>query len=62
MGIYINDYKYIFSTDNNTGTDPALRNIYIHDIGNYCEYYTIIYPTYLKFIVNPNPQYTKSIW
>lgn len=57
--IYINDYKYVFSTDNNAGTDPALRNIYIHDIGNYCEYYTIIYPTYLKFIVNPNPQYTK---
>ena len=57
--IYINDYKYVFSTDNNAGTDPPLRNIYIHDIGNYCKYYTTIYPTYLKFIVNPNPQYTK---
>lgn len=57
--IYINDYKYIFSTNNNAGNDPSLRNIYIHDRGNYCEYYTIIYPTYIKFIVNDNPAITK---
>ncbi len=57
--IYINDYKYIFSTDNNTGDDPSLRNIYIHDLGNYGEFYGTLYPTYLKFIVNKDPQSTK---
>lgn len=55
--IYINDFKYFFTTDNTS--DDGLSDIYIHDIGNYGEYYDIIYDSYIKFITNPNPSYTK---
>jgi len=57
--IYINDYRVVISTDNTDPNGGLLSNLYIHDIGNYGEYYNTIYPSYLKFIVNKNPQYTK---
>ncbi len=55
--IYINDFKYIFS--HNATTELTLGDIYIHDVGNYAEYYGTIYDSYIKFIVNDAPQYTK---
>lgn len=56
--IYINDNKYIISPDNNT-PNIQLSKLYLHDVGNYCEFYDEIYDSYVKFIVNPNPQFTK---
>lgn len=55
--IYINDFKYIFSTDITLNT--TLKNIYIHDVGNYGTYYGTIYNSYIKFIVNEDSQYRK---
>lgn len=52
--MYINDFKYIFSANND-----SLSDIYIHDVNNYCLFYDVIYPTYIKYIVNDNPAYTK---
>ncbi len=57
--IYINDFKYIFSTD--ITSTSTLKNIYIHDVGNYGTYYGTIYNSYIKFIMNEAPQYTKVI-
>lgn len=56
--IYINDNKYIISPDNNT-PNIQLSKLYLHDVGNYGEFYDEIYDSYIKFIVNPNPRYTK---
>lgn len=57
--IYINDYKVVISTDNRDSNFPLLSDLYIHDVGNYGEFYGLKYPSYLKFIVNKNPQITK---
>lgn len=55
--IYINDYKHFFSSNNTFIL--GLSDIYIHDMGPYGEYYGVKYDSYIKFVVNPNPQYNK---
>lgn len=55
--MYINDFKHIFSTDNISTAN--LKNIYIHNQGDYAKYYDILYTSYIKFIVNPDPKNTK---
>ncbi len=55
--IYFSDGYKIFSTDkvNNAG----LSSIYIHDNGNYSEFYGIVYDSIITLVVNDNPQFTK---
>ncbi len=55
--MYINDFKYIISND--ILTNVTLKNLYIHDIGVYGNYYGIRHDSYIKFIVNEAPQFTK---
>lgn len=55
--MYINDFKYIFSSDKLT--NATLKNLYIHDLGVYGNYYGILYTSYIKFIVNEAGQFTK---
>lgn len=52
--IYFTDGYKIFSTN-----PVNLNDIYIHDEGDYCNFYTVVYSSVLKLVVNPNPQYTK---
>ena len=55
--MYMSDGKQVFTFDNNT---PELGNIYVHNQGNYNNFYGTIYDSYLKFVVNPNPNLTKT--
>lgn len=52
--VYITDYKRIFSTD-----PSNLNQIYMHDTGNYGDFYGTVYPSTIKLVVNDNFQYTK---
>lgn len=55
--MYMGDGKQVFSFDNNT---PNLDKLFVHDQGNYNNFYgNGTYNSYIKFIVNPNPQFTK---
>lgn len=55
--LYINDNKYIFSHNN---TLTTLNDLYLHDIGSYGEFYGVKHNSYIRFIVNPNPNITKT--
>ncbi len=55
--IYINDYKSIFS--NNEASNVTSKDLYLHDVGNYGQYYGVTYQSYIKFIVNEAGQFTK---
>lgn len=57
--MYLNDGKFVFSTDNNTAAEAGLSDIYIHRVGPYGEFYGTKYPSYIKFIANPSPTFTK---
>lgn len=57
--IYINDGKFIFSTDNSQAGGVNLRDLYIHNIGDYNVFYGLMYDSYIKFISNPEPVITK---
>ena len=52
--IYFTDGYKIFSTDR---ADSS--KIYMHDEGNYCEFYLVVYDSTIKMIVNDHFQYTK---
>lgn len=55
--IYINNHSNIFSPA--TYADGVRTKLYCHNIGNYCKFYDVIYPTQLKVLINDNPPYTK---
>ena len=56
--IYINNNNRIFSPkDYSSNTDSTL---WLHDEGNYCEFYGTIYKSTVKVNVNDNPKYTKT--
>lgn len=52
--VYFTDGYKIFSTDKNW-----LSNIHMHDTGQYCKFYDIIYESTIKLVINDNFQYTK---
>ncbi len=52
--VYITDFNRIFSTD-----PSNLLDIYMHDSGNYCEFYGSVQDSSVKLVVNDNYQYTK---
>ena len=52
--IFFTDGYKIFSTDK-----TGLNNIYIHDEGNYGEFYNFTYPSLLSFPINKFPTETK---
>ena len=55
--IYINNHNKLFSLNS---YDTRIRSkIYIHNIGNYCNFYDNIYPSTLKVNINENPIHTK---
>lgn len=56
--IYFSDGYKIFSTDNYSGT--GLSNIYMHDVGPYCEFYGVVNESTIRMVVNDNFQYTKA--
>ncbi len=52
--VYFGDGYKILSTDR-----ESLEDIYMHDIGNYGEFYDVKYPSTIKFAFNKNPASTK---
>ena len=52
--VFFTDGYKIFSTDK-----TALNNIYMHDQGNYGEFYGFTFPSLLSFPVNKSPTETK---
>ena len=55
--IYINNHNKLYSVD--TYNSRTRSRIYLHNIGNYCNFYDNIYPSTLKVNINENPIYTK---
>jgi len=53
--IYINNHKYLLSTNNNVNS----AKIYLHNFGKYGTFYEVLYPSTLKIIINDNPLVTK---
>lgn len=49
--MYMGDGKQVFSFDE--------TDIYVHNQGEYNNFYGVLYDSYIKFIVNPNPNLTK---
>ena len=55
--IYINNNNRLYSPKEVTIADRG--KLYLHNEGNYCEFYDVVYPSSLKFNVNDNPIKTK---
>jgi hypothetical protein len=55
--IYINNNNRLYSPKEVTNTNRG--KLYLHNEGNYCEFYDVVYPSSLKFNVNDNPIKTK---
>lgn len=58
--IYFTDGYKIFTTDNYNQADSALSNIYIHDSGDYNNFYSTVFPSTIKFVFNKDPLNTKT--
>ena len=56
--VYFSDGYKIFSTDNLSGI--GLSDIYMHDVGPYCEFYGVLNESTIRMVVNDNFQYTKA--
>ena len=55
--IYLNNHNKLYSLNS---YDAGLRSkMYLHNIGDYCNFYGNIYPSTLKVNINENPIYTK---
>lgn len=52
--LYFNNRKQLWSPD-----PSNVNNLYIHNIGNYSEFYDTVYPSTVKLLVNPNTKYSK---
>ena len=58
--VYFTDGYKIFTTDNYNQADSALSNIYIHDSGDYNNFYSTVFPSTIKFVFNKDPLNTKT--
>lgn len=56
--IYINNNN-IFYTPLAGSNDNNRTKLYLHNVGNYCEFYGTIYPSSVKTVINKNPLNTK---
>ena len=54
--MYMSDGKQVFTFNNN---NSGLGSIYVHNQGSYNNFYSTLYDSYIKFVVNPNPNVTK---
>ncbi len=54
--IYINNHNKLFSLND---YDQTFSKIYMHNKGNYCQFYDDYYPSQFKVIINPNIINTK---
>jgi hypothetical protein len=55
--IYINNHNKMYSVNSYGEDNPS--KLYLHNIGNYCNFYGNVYPSTLKVNINENPIYTK---
>lgn len=51
--------KMYISDNSNIMTHTDSADLYIHDYGNFGEYYGIVYPSKIKFVVNDNANLNK---
>lgn len=56
--IYINNHNKLYSPKLNTGSLPT--KLYMHNIGNYGQFYDINFSSTIKVNFNDNPNYTKA--
>lgn len=57
--LYLNNNRYLFSIDPLRDNTSVPLSIWLHNFGNYSTFYSTIYPSQIKTIINPNPSYTK---
>jgi hypothetical protein len=55
--IYINNHRNLYSLSPYNASNPS--KLYIHNKGNYGEFYDEVYPSSLKLVAAPNPIQTK---
>lgn len=56
--LYINNNKYLLSTLE-PGSPVVPNKLWLHNYGQYSNFYDTLYPSMLKVLVNDNPLYTK---